>query len=72
MESRGPYNPCRSSRLDKTSIAWRSTELLLAWRDGDEDALKRLTPLVYDELHRLAGVYMARERPGHPLQARRS
>lgn len=45
------------------------TELLLAWRGGDENALASLTPLVHDELHRLARVYMARERPGHPLQA---
>jgi RNA polymerase sigma-70 factor (ECF subfamily) len=45
------------------------TELLLAWRRGDDDALTRLTPLVYDELHRLARAYMSRERPGHPLQA---
>ena len=45
------------------------TELLVAWRHGDEDALARLTPLVYDELHRLARLYMAGERPGHPLQA---
>ena len=45
------------------------TELLLAWHGGDQDALASLTPLVYDELHRLAHVYMARERPGHPLQA---
>ena len=45
------------------------TELLLAWHGGDQDALASLTPLVYDELHRLAGVYMSRERAGHPLQA---
>src|SRR5258708_3393969 len=45
------------------------TELLFAWGRGDEDALASLTPLVYGELHRLARVYMARERPGHPLQA---
>jgi len=45
------------------------TELLLAWHSGDQDALASLTSLVYDELHRLAGAYMARERPGHPLQA---
>jgi RNA polymerase sigma factor (TIGR02999 family) len=45
------------------------TQLLLAWRDGDEDALNKLTPLVYGELHRLAGIYMARERHGHALQA---
>ena len=45
------------------------TELLLAWQSGDQHALASLTPLVYDELHRLAGIYMSRERAGHPLQA---
>jgi RNA polymerase sigma-70 factor, ECF subfamily len=44
------------------------TELLLAWSDGDEQALDRLLPLVHDELHRLAHRYMAGERPDHPLQ----
>jgi RNA polymerase sigma-70 factor, ECF subfamily len=44
------------------------TELLAAWSGGDESALERLAPLVYDELHRLAGRYMGRERPGHTLQ----
>lgn len=45
------------------------TGILLAWRAGDEAALATLTSLVYDELHRLARYYMARERPGHTLQA---
>jgi RNA polymerase sigma-70 factor (ECF subfamily) len=45
------------------------TQLLLAWRDGDQEALSRLTPMVYDELHRLARHYMAQEQPGHTLQA---
>jgi len=44
------------------------TELLLAWRAGDEGALSRLMPLVYNELHRLARRYMAAEQAGHPLQ----
>lgn len=44
------------------------THLLLAWNDGDGQALDRLMPLVYDELHRLAHRYMAGERAGHPLQ----
>jgi RNA polymerase sigma-70 factor, ECF subfamily len=44
------------------------TELLRAWGDGDEAALQHLMPLVYDEIHRLAKRYMARERPGHSLQ----
>ena len=45
------------------------TRLLLAWRDGDEGALARLMPVVYDELRRLAASYMRRERPDHTLQA---
>lgn len=44
------------------------TELLMAWGKGDGDALSRLTPLVYDELHRLAAAYMRREKAGHTLQ----
>src|SRR6202049_5113490 len=42
--------------------------LLRAWSDGDRNALEKLTPMVYDELHRLARRYMKRERPGHSLQ----
>jgi RNA polymerase sigma-70 factor, ECF subfamily len=42
--------------------------LLRAWSDGDQSALERLTPIVYDELHRVARRYMKRERPGHSLQ----
>jgi RNA polymerase sigma-70 factor (ECF subfamily) len=42
--------------------------LLRAWSDGDHSALARLTPIVYDELRRLARRYMKRERPGHSLQ----
>jgi RNA polymerase sigma-70 factor (ECF subfamily) len=44
------------------------TQLLGAWSAGDENALEKLMPLVYDELHRLAQAYMGRERPGHTLQ----
>jgi RNA polymerase sigma-70 factor (ECF subfamily) len=43
--------------------------LLRAWSDGDRNALERLTPIVYDELHRLARRYMRRERPGASLQS---
>jgi RNA polymerase sigma-70 factor (ECF subfamily) len=42
--------------------------LLRAWGGGDRDALDRLTPVVYDELRRLARRYMRGERPGHSLQ----
>jgi RNA polymerase sigma factor (TIGR02999 family) len=44
------------------------TRLLRAWSDGDESALQKLTPLVYDELHRLAHQHMRRENAGHMLQ----
>jgi RNA polymerase sigma factor (TIGR02999 family) len=44
------------------------TQLLLAWNQGDQQALEQLTPLVYKELHRLAHSYLAGERRGHLLQ----
>lgn len=44
------------------------TRLLVAWGDGDESALAELTPLVYQELHRLAHHYISGEREGHTLQ----
>ena len=45
------------------------TELLLAWNEGEPEALERLVPLVHDELRRLAQRYMSRERVDHTLQA---
>jgi RNA polymerase sigma factor (TIGR02999 family) len=44
------------------------SSLLQAWSDGDQQALALLTPIVYDELRRLAHRYMKRERAGHSLQ----
>jgi RNA polymerase sigma-70 factor, ECF subfamily len=44
------------------------TQLLVAWRAGDEGALNRIMPLVYNELRQLARRYMAAEHTGHPLQ----
>jgi RNA polymerase sigma factor (TIGR02999 family) len=44
------------------------TRLLKAWGGGDSDALDRLTPLVYQQLHRMARRYLRSERPGHTLQ----
>jgi RNA polymerase sigma factor (TIGR02999 family) len=43
-------------------------QLLAAHRRGDREAFDRLVPLVYDELHRIAASYLARERAGHTLQ----
>jgi RNA polymerase sigma factor (TIGR02999 family) len=45
------------------------TQLLTEWRSGHPQALERLTPLVYDELRRLARSYMRTERDSHTLQA---
>ena len=50
------------SEIDEVS------SLLRAWSGGDQDALDQLTPIVYDELRRLARRYMRRERAGHSLQ----
>ncbi len=44
------------------------TQLLARWKQGDKTALDQLTPLVYDELHRLAVAYLRRERREHTLQ----
>ncbi|HEX3951654.1 MAG TPA: ECF-type sigma factor [Steroidobacteraceae bacterium] len=45
------------------------TQLLTDWRSGQPQALERLTPLVYDELRRLARSHMRTERGSHTLQA---
>jgi RNA polymerase sigma factor (TIGR02999 family) len=45
------------------------TGLLKAWGNGDPTALDRLTPIVYEQLRRLARSYMRNERPDHTLQA---
>jgi RNA polymerase sigma-70 factor (ECF subfamily) len=62
-----------SERMEESSKQNRPVQrdvskLLRAWSDGDQDALALLTPIVYDELHRLARRYMRGERPGHSLQ----
>ena len=44
------------------------SQLLIKWGNGDEAALETLTPLVYQELKRLASNYLRKERPGHTLQ----
>jgi RNA polymerase sigma-70 factor (ECF subfamily) len=55
------------ARSDERAAGDVST-LLRAWTGGDKGALDRLTPIVYDELRRLARHYMKRERAGHSLQ----
>jgi RNA polymerase sigma-70 factor, ECF subfamily len=44
------------------------TGLLRQWTEGDQDALQKLMPIVYEELRRLAGHYLRLERPDHTLQ----
>jgi RNA polymerase sigma factor (TIGR02999 family) len=44
------------------------TRLLLDVRGGSKEALDRLMPILYHELHKLASGYLRRERPGHTLQ----
>jgi RNA polymerase sigma-70 factor (ECF subfamily) len=56
-------DPVTTSREADVSV------LLRAWSDGDQNALDKLAPIVYDELRRLARYYLHRERPGHSLQA---
>jgi RNA polymerase sigma factor (TIGR02999 family) len=50
------------------SLSHDVTQLLKAWTAGDQNALEKLTPLVYEQLHRAAQRYMAGQRPGHTLQ----
>jgi RNA polymerase sigma-70 factor, ECF subfamily len=51
-----------------SSLPHDVTTLLRAWGQGDQFALEQLTPLVYDELHRLARRRLSRESEGHTLQ----
>ncbi len=53
---------------DTTSRRGEVTGLLAELRSGNKEALTKLIPLVYDELHRLAEHYMRNERVGHTLQ----
>jgi RNA polymerase sigma factor (TIGR02999 family) len=55
--------------MDAPSVSQqRVTELLAQWSHGDNAALVELTPLVYDELHRVAHHHLSRQRPDHTLQ----
>jgi len=45
------------------------SQLLVKWKDGDEEALRALVPLVYSELRRLAHHYLQGENPGHTLES---
>jgi RNA polymerase sigma factor (TIGR02999 family) len=49
-------------------MASEVTRLLIDWSNGDQTALDKLMPLVYQELHRIADSYLRKERPNHTLQ----
>ena len=60
--------PELSSEQVGDPLSQNITHLLKEWSDGDERALDRLTPLVYEELRQQAARYLRRERAGHTLQ----
>ena len=72
--SRGWYTPGTPTSRNARDYAMDTphprdvTRLLVDWGNGDQAALDELTPLVYEELRRLARRYMRREGPGHTLQ----
>ena len=51
-----------------TPVVTEVTQLLIAWSEGDSEALDRLIPLVYQELRQLARHHMRKERAGHTLE----
>ena len=51
-----------------SDIKGQATLLLQRWKNGDDGALEELMPIMYDELHRIAGRHMAHERNTHTLQ----
>jgi RNA polymerase sigma factor (TIGR02999 family) len=63
VSSSSPYTPAVSSSAPPSV-----TELLIAWSDGDHDALVALLPIVYGELHRQATRALRREAQGHTLR----
>jgi len=55
--------------MDLPSLSQQKvTELLVQWSQGDDAALAELTPMVYDELRRVAHRHLSGQRPGHTLQ----
>ena len=58
-----------SNNKNEKQSAGEVTRLLQRWSDGDATALAALWPLVYDDIRRMAGRQIAKERGGHTLQA---
>jgi RNA polymerase sigma-70 factor (ECF subfamily) len=68
QESANPAAAGRISREARLADQQQVTHLLSNWSHGDQAALEKLTPLVYEELRRLAHHYMEGQRPDHTLQ----
>lgn len=60
----GPNTNATADAAEREDV----TSLLMAWSEGDEQALDKLMPIVYRELHQLAHRFISRERSGHGLQ----
>lgn len=67
--SRKPLAVGFNTSLMENSANHDVTHLLIAWSDGDNQALGQLLPLVYKELRQIADRYLRRERADHTLQA---
>ena len=66
-----PASPATTRRISngaRLAAPQEVTQLLANWSHGDRAALEKLTPLVYEELRRLAHYYMEGQRPDHTLQ----
>ena len=68
MVRKGGSNPRKVPGPKATPPRTDVTDLLVDLGRGDQDALNKLMPLVYDELRKLAGRHLRHERPGHTLQ----
>ena len=63
-----PPRFAKESMIETAAPSHEVTQLLLAWSGGNQAALERLVPLVYEELRSLAHQYLSKERKGHTLQ----
>lgn len=65
-----PLNSATAGQIPDGTLAGprEVTQLLADWSQGDHAALEKLTPLVYEELRRLAHHHMKGQRPDHTLQ----
>ena len=68
VNSNKPVQSNGKSATNGGASSSQVTQLLSKWSEGDQSALEELTPLVYDELRRLAHGYMSGARPDHTLQ----